>query len=273
MRRCRYDDWTAARHRHQPLQFGEVGGRRRNIELQIAGDDDVAAAEHGKAFRIDAGLRQANLELAKQCRNRAAHPPPARKRTMRHPPVDQRHRQTSGRARKNEIRPQVGFDEQRQARPPVIEKTRDIARRIVRDVLMNDVRRKTLGDDRRRSDRAGGQQDTDIERAQLLDQRRGRQHLADACAVNPDQRPVRPDILAQAAPFADARGIFLALLQPPLDQRRRKRNGHRGQPPVDAQRHRQDASHDPSPADGRALRKHDWSPRSGSLPGARAVLP
>ncbi len=157
MRRGRHDHRTAARHRHQPLQFGEIGRRCRNIQFQIARDDDVAAAQRRKTLRVDPRLRQADVEPAEQRRDRAAHPAPARKRAMRHPAVDQHHRQTPRRARQDQIRPQIGFDEQRQRRPPVIEKARDIARRIVRHILMDDVGGKPLGDDRRRRHRARGQ--------------------------------------------------------------------------------------------------------------------
>ncbi len=171
-----------------------------------------------------------------------ADPAPARKRAMRHPAVDQDHRQPPRRARQDQIGPQIGLDEQRQARPPVIEKARDIARRVVRHILMDDVGGKPLGDDRRRSHRARRQQDADVQRAQLFDQGRRGQHFADAGAVNPHQRSMRPDVRAHAAALADPRRILLALFQPPLDQRRRQRHHRRRQPPVDAQRHRQGVS-------------------------------
>ena len=179
---------------HQALQLGRVGGRRRNVELQISGGHDIAAAERGKALGIDMRLRQADLEAAQQRRDRAADAAPARKRAMRHPAVDQHHRQPPRRARQDEIGPQVGLDEQRQTRPPVIEKARDIARRIVGHVLMDDIGGKPLGDDRRRRHRAGSQQNADVQRAQPFDQGRRGQHFADAGAMDPDQRSVRPDV-------------------------------------------------------------------------------
>ena len=227
---------------------GSAGGAG-NVQFQVAGGDDVAAAERGKAFGIDLRLGEADIEPAKQRRDRAADPAPARKRAMRHPAVDQHHRQAPRRARQDQIGPQIGFDEQRQRWPPVIEKARDIARRIVRHVLVDDVGGKPLGDDRRRGHRARRQQDADIQRAQPFDQGGRRQHFADAGAVNPDQRPVRPDVRAHAAALADPRRILLALLQPPLDQRRRQRHHRRRQLPVDAQRHRQGVSQ--WPASGR----------------------
>ena len=74
MGRGRDDDRAAARHRHQPLELGGIGRRRRNIELQIARGDDVAAAERGKALGVDLRLREADLEPAEQRRDRAAQP-------------------------------------------------------------------------------------------------------------------------------------------------------------------------------------------------------
>ena len=218
-------------------------------------------------------LRQTDVEPAKQRRDRAGDPAPARKRTMRHPAVDQDHRQPPRRARQDEIGPQIGFDEQRETRPPMIEKARHITRGIVRHILMNDVGGKPLGDDRRRGHRARGQEDADIERAQLLDQGRRGQHFTDAGAVNPHQRPVRPDVQAHATALTDARGILLALFQPPLDQRRRQRHQRGGELLVDAQRHRQGVSHDRLLPDGRFAHRRDGSRRSGSPPVARASLP
>ena len=53
-------------------------------------------------------------------------------------------------------------------------------------------------------------EDAQVQGPQPLDQRRRRQHLADAGAVNPHQRPGGPDIGAQAAALADPRRVFLA---------------------------------------------------------------
>ena len=191
---------------------------------------------------------------------------------MRHPAVDQHHRQPPRGARQDQVRPQVGLDEQRQRGPPVIEKPRDIARRVVRHVLMNDVGRKTLGDDCRRRHRARGQEDAQVQRPQPLDQRRRRQHLADAGAMNPHQRPGGPDIGAQPAAFADASGIFFSKPQSAVDNGNRQRNHRRRQAPVDAQRHRQWISQE-RPPDARPPRRHDGSLRSAKLLPEGAAVP
>ena len=273
MGRCRQDNRTAARHRQQPLQPGGIGRWRRDIQLQIAGGDDVAAAEHGETLGIDAGLGHADVEPAEQRRDGRGQPAPARKRTMRHPAVDQDHRQPPRRARQNEVGPQIGLDEQRQARPPVIEKARHITRGIVGNVLVDDIGGKPLGDDRRRGHRARGQEDADIERPQLLDQGGGGQHFADTGAMNPDQRSMRPDVPADAAALADPRRILLALFQPPLDQGRRQRHHRHRQLLVDAQRHRQRISHAPPLPNDQLAHRRERSRRSASPPVARAAFP
>ena len=268
---CQHDR-PAAHHRHQHIQLVGVGRRGGNVELEVSRHHDVAAAQRRKAIRIGLRLRQADVELAKQRRDGPLDPLPARKRALRHPSVDQHHRQPPRGARQDQVRPQIGFDEQRQRGPPVIEKPRDVTRRIIRHILMDDVSGEPLGDDRRRGHRARGQENAQVQGPQPLDQRRRRQHLADAGAVNPHQRPGRPDIGAQAAALADPRRVFLAELQSPTDQRRRQRD-HRGrQFPVDAQRHRQRISQE-RPPDARRPHRHDESLRSVKLLPEGAAFP
>ena len=173
-----------------PACRGSAGGAgTSSLRLPVVTTLRLPSAAKRSASICDCARQTSNLPSSAEMV--PLNPPPARKRAMRHPSVDQHHRQPPRRARQDQIRPQIGFDEQRQRRPPVIEKARDITRRIVGHILMDDVGRKPLGDDRRRGHRARGQQDAQIQRAQPLDQRGGRQHFADAGAVNPDQRPVR----------------------------------------------------------------------------------
>ena len=70
MGRRRHHDGAAARHRHQALELGGIGRRCGDIEFQIAGGDDIAAAERGETLGIDAGLGQADVEPAEQRRDR-----------------------------------------------------------------------------------------------------------------------------------------------------------------------------------------------------------
>ncbi len=233
----------AAGQRHQPFQLGVVGRRRQHVELEIAGGHHIGAAERGEPLGIGRRLREANVEAAEQRRDGRRGALPARERARRHPAIDHHHRQTPRGAGQDQVGPQVGFDEQRETRLPVIEEARDIARRIERNELVDDVGRKAPRHDRRRGGGARGQEDAHVHGAQPLDQPRGGQHLADAGAVNPDQRAMRPRHGGDAAPLRDALGDFLAAHQAAADQQRRERRQRRRQPPVQAQRQRQPISH------------------------------
>ena len=237
---------------------GSAGGAgTSSLRLPVVMTLRAPSAAKRSASASDCARQTSNC--AEQRGNGVAGAAPARERTRRHPPVDQHHRQPARRGRQDQVRPQIGLDEQRQRRPPVIEEARDIARRVVGHILMDDVGRKALGHDRRRRHRARGEQDAQIERAQPLDQRGRRQHLADAGAVDPHQRAMRPRAQRKAAPLADALRIFLALLEAAPDQRRRQRNHRKRQLPVDPQRHRQRISQDRPPG-GRLAHR-----RGGSL--------
>ena len=272
MRGGRNHHRAAACHRHQPLQLVGVSRRRGDVELEVSSDHDIAAAERCETIRVGLRLRQADLELAKQHRDGSRKALPAWKRALRHPAVDHHHRQPPRGTRQDQVRPQVRFDEHRQRGPPVIEESRDVARRIVRHILMDDVGGEPLGDDCGRGHRARGQEDAVAQRPQPLDQRRCRQHLADAGAVNPHQGTCGAGVDAHAAALADPCRVFLAELQPAADQCRRQRH-HRGrQRPVDAQRHRQRISQE-RPPDARPPCRHDGSLHSDILLPEGAAFP
>ena len=254
------DHRAAARHRHQSFELDRIGRRRRHIELEIARRDHIAGAERGKPLGIGLRLGQAKVETAEQRGDRAGHAAPARERARRHPSIDHDHRHPPGGAGEDQIGPEVGFDEQPERWAPMIQKPLHKTWRVIGDVLMDHIRRETFGHDRGRGHRSRGEQDADVERAQPLDQRRRRQHLADARAVNPDQRSERARVVAQAAAFVGPLRIFLAVLEPLPDQGRRKRRRRRGQPAVHAQGHRERVSHWTPPS--RAAGRHPGGQRS-----------
>ena len=76
-----------------------------------------------------------------------------------------------------------------------------------------------------RGDRARGDEHRHIAPLtdEALDQRQVRQGLADAGAVQPDQRPDRPLEAGDPAPLVEPVAVLLAALQPPLEQGRRER--------------------------------------------------
>src|SRR3569623_2391865 len=129
------------------------------------------------------------------------------------------------------------------AQQPVIEKTIDESRHIEGNELMNDIGRKAPGDNLRRSSRARSEKNAQVERAQPLDQFRRRENLADARAMNPDQRPRWPRRTSDSTALADARGIFLALHQSASDDAARQRRRQSRGSQENTKRHRQGISH------------------------------
>ena len=209
---------------------------------------------------------------AEQRRDGAVHPLPARKRALRHPAVDQHHRQPPRGARQDQVRPQIGFDEQRQRRPPVIEEARDVARRIIGHILMDDVGRKALGDDRGRGHRARGQQDAQVQARAAARSAPPPPALRRRWRRGSRPADLRAERRCSGRGARQARRIFLALLQPPADQRRRQRHHRVMTAPVDAQRHRQWISQE-RPPDARRPHRRGGSLRSGKFPAEDAAFP
>ncbi len=74
----------------------------------------------------------------------------------------------------------------------MVEEAAHEARHVERHELMDDAARQPLLGEPARGDGAGGHQHGDAARADALDQRQDADEFADAGAVQPDQRPVRP---------------------------------------------------------------------------------
>ena len=88
MRRCRRDHWTIADGVFQRLELVVVDRRRRDVELQIAGDLDLRRAQLRQAIGIEAGLRKAEIEAAEQRLGGALKGPPAMERTLGDAAID-----------------------------------------------------------------------------------------------------------------------------------------------------------------------------------------
>ena len=145
-----------------------------------------------------------------------------------HPRVDHRQRRAGAARFEDHVRPDLGFGDQRQIRPPMGEEAPHEPRRVERRELMQRARRQALRQQPRRGDGAGGHQREATAAGKSFDQRHQRQGLADAGAVQPDQRPLRAGEAGDAAPLLDPHRIFLGLVEPERQQRRRsaaKRGG------------------------------------------------
>ena len=192
MGRGRGDGGAVADRRLQLAQAVLVGGRLRHVELEIAGGRDARRAEVAVARGIGGGLREAEIEAPQQRRDHAGRVAPAIEGALRHAAVDQDQRDVPLRAHQDQVRPEIGFGEQAEVGLPMIEEARDEARRIERHELMDDARRQPLAGELGGGHGAGREQDVEFLRDDALDQRDDRGDLADAGAMDPDQRAVRP---------------------------------------------------------------------------------
>ena len=95
------------------------------------------------------------------------------------------------RAGQDEIGPQIGFDEQREIGTPVIEESTDELWCVERNELMHGAGGQALFGERRRGNGAGGHEHGEVHRAKAFDQRNDGEQLADAGAVQPNERPRR----------------------------------------------------------------------------------
>ena len=188
----RGDERAAADRVLQGRKLGPVGGRRRHVELEIAGGDDMRRAQFAEPLGVGRRARQAEIEPPQQRADGARRIAPAPERALRQPAVDQDHRHAALRRLDHHVRPQIGFHEQRQIGPPVLEEAAHEVRHVDRHELMDDAARQPLLGQPAGGDGAGGHQHVDLARADALDQRQHADQFADARAVQPDQRSGRP---------------------------------------------------------------------------------
>ncbi|MND98625.1 hypothetical protein D3C80_909860 [compost metagenome] len=124
--------------------------------------------------------------------------------------------------RRQQVGPQLALDKDADGRPPVIEEGGDGAGAVDRGELVNDARGQALGQNLRRGQGPGGDQNRHVGAvlSDTLGQGQDGQGLADADAVNPDQRPVRARHTGQTQAFIDPLRVLLALLDAGVEQAR-----------------------------------------------------
>ena len=240
---CRRDDRPATDRALQSGELGLIGGRRRSVELEVAGDDDMRGAQFAEALGVGRRARQAKIEPPHQVADRHREIAPAPERIFRQPAVDQDHRHAAPGGLDHHVRPQVGFYEQRDIGPPMREEAAHEHRHVDRHELMNDAARQPLLGQPARGDGARSHQHIDLARADALDQRQHADQFADARAMQPNQRSRRPRHDADAAPLGKAQEMFLAAPLPPFQQHRRERRHRHREQPVGAQGCRQPVAH------------------------------
>ena len=219
MRRGGGKHWSSGEHLSELSAFGLINRQRRDIEFQIADSCDPPSPELAVAFCVLGRAHQAQVEVRQQGTDQARHQfLPARIGALGQSAVDQHKWDLTLSARSDQVGPQVGFDEQRELRLPVTEKPRNEIGRVERDELMDDASREPLARDCRRCNRAGCDEQRQTVFVDVFDQRQRREQFADACAVHPDEPAAGAGDLALAAPLGQAYRVFLAALEPVLQQ-------------------------------------------------------
>ncbi len=90
---------------------------------------------------VEPGLRQTEIETPEQRGDRGRRIAPTVERLLGEPGIDEDQRDAAAGALDDQIRPKVGFGEQRQIGPPMLEEADDELRRVDGNKLMDDPRR------------------------------------------------------------------------------------------------------------------------------------
>ena len=274
MRGRRRDDRPLAHYRADRGELAGIDWRGRHVELQVAGHADARRAELRVTLGVGLGLRETEVEARQERADRVRQIAPACERALGEASVDQDQRNIPLRAGEDQVRPQIGFREQREIGTPVLEEAGRIARRVERDELMDGAFRQSPVGKPRRGHGARRDQNIEIARAHSLDKRNHRQHFADACAMGPDQRSWRARDRAFAAPLGQPLRMLLAAAQASRQHKTRQGRRHRGEALIGAQRPWQPFSHARYlRSDCRRSHKPARSPRSDCLRPAAGIAP
>ncbi len=247
------DDGALADRCPQGRQAVGVGGRLRHVELEIAGGGDARRAELAVTLGMGGRLREAEIEAAQQRGDRGGNAPPAIERALRHAAVDQDQRNAALGAGHDQVRPQIGLDEQREIGPPMVEEALDEARRVENHELVDHALGQALLGEIGRGDGARRAQHSRT----LFSLMRSISGMTESSSptlapCTHTSGPERARDLAFAVAFVEARGELLAVLEPMRDERRRKRRRCRRQQPIGVQRQRQAAQPRPPSSRGRS---------------------
>jgi hypothetical protein len=239
----RRDHRPAADRGSQGLKLGRIGRRRRHVELEIAGGDDMRRAQFVQAFGVGRRASKTEIEPPQQVDDRVRQISPVPQGAFRQPAIDQDQRHAALRCLDHHVRPQIGFHEQREVRVPMIEEAAHEARHVERHELMNDAARQPLLGKPAGCDGAGSDQHADFALRDALDQGQDARQFADTGAMQPDQRARRPSDAGLPAPLGQPHAMLLAVLEPLRQQQRRQWRHRRRQQPIGAQRGRQRLTH------------------------------
>ena len=196
MGRCGQPDRSPGQLLREHRALGFVERQSRRAFLQRARHLDTAAGQ-AQPDQVAAGLfilRQNVIEPPEQRARHPRQPAPAAMRLGRDPCIDQQHRNGRRCRFMHQTRPQFAFSPNRQIGLPVFQEPPDQRAHIDGHELVYRMIGQPTGHQRRRGDRAGGDQEIQIfaQIAQTPDQFQNRQRLANTGGMKPDQRAIRP---------------------------------------------------------------------------------
>ena len=255
------EDRASADRRPQLGQLVGIGGGLRHVELDVARGDDARRPELAITFGMSGRLREAEIEAAQQGGDRGRNAPPAIEGALGDAAVDQDQGNAPLGVRHDQVRPQIGLDEEREIGLPMIEEAFDETRRVEDHKLVDHALGQALLGEIGRRHGARRAQHCQTFLADALDQRDHRDEFADAGAVYPHQRAQWTRDIAFAVAFVKTRGELLAAFQSMRHEHRRKRGSRRREQAIRVQRQRQTLSHGwRAPAAHRQARRRARSP-------------
>src|SRR5947209_6147747 len=139
---------------HEAGQFRRVSRWRFCVELQIARDARIASAEFSKASGVLMCLREAKIDRPEHLRRRFRRPAPSRERFFRESRVYRNEWDSLLLYRMKNVRPDFGFRDQDDLRPPIVDKTQRVSMNIERKKLMKATLGQALAQHAGRAERA-----------------------------------------------------------------------------------------------------------------------
>ena len=224
-----------------------VGGRGRRVEFQVARHRDPQRAEPRQPLGVHRALGDAQRVAFEKRARGDGQPGPAPVRSLRHAPVDHDERDVSPSQFDHGVRPDFGFGEQNEVRPPMVEEAPQIAGHVEREELVQAAGRQAAGEKVGRGPGARGDEHLDAALGQPLHQRQERERLPDARPMQPGEAVARPRPAREPATLADARAVLLALAPPPGEQAGRQGLQQRQAAPVKGQGQRKPRCHASAP--------------------------
>ncbi len=199
--------------RHMRMERGEQRRRIRrvDVELQVAQRADLllACAEHDEAARILARLRGHAGHRAQRAPDQRPQQAITLQRACRQARIEDVDRDPAIAAAEQQVRPQLGFQDQRQARAEMVEETPGAARHVVRQVDVVHRVAPQRANPLRSGGGDGGDDPADVRAlpAQRIHHRRGGVDLAHRDRVQPHAGPA-PAFRIRRIAFVPALEVF-----------------------------------------------------------------